>query len=67
MTEEKAAQWSWALALLRDLLEQRMADVLSFNAATSACERSQQWQRALELFKELPQHHLRPTEVESKV
>ena len=38
-------------------------DVISYNAAISACEKGQQWQRALELFEAVRASGLRPTDL----
>ena len=35
-------------------------DVISYKAATSACEKGGQWQRALELLEGMPQRALKP-------
>ncbi|CAK9101435.1 Pentatricopeptide repeat-containing protein MRL1 [Durusdinium trenchii] len=49
--------WCLALALLNEAVQQRLADVITFNAAISACGRSERWEEALELLRET--HRLR--------
>ena len=35
-------------------------DVISYNAAMSACDKGRQWQRALEVMEGMPQRALKP-------
>ena len=46
---EKGRRWQRSLELFEEMRSQALsADVITYNAAISACE----WQRALELFEE---------------
>ena len=55
-------QWTSAFALfhLCDHLEVT-PDVITYNAVLSACQKSAQWQRALNLFGEAHDQRIQPT------
>ena len=56
---EKAAEWQQALLLFYELLESKVADVISFNTAMSACEKAEEWRNALWLLQLLEESGLR--------
>ena len=52
-------QWQRALALVEEMHSLRLqADVITYAATISACEKGGQWQRALGLFEEFRSHGL---------
>ncbi|CAL1131192.1 unnamed protein product [Cladocopium goreaui] len=56
--------WPLALAVLeefrRSRLQQDIQDINAYNAAISACNKGEEWQRALQLLSNLPQAQLLP-------
>merc|ERR1712118_57970 len=54
-------QWERALSLLDEMRERGVSpDVISFNAAISACEKGGQWERALSLLDEMRESGVSP-------
>ena len=52
----RAKKWQQAFFLIREMQHDSLeADVITYNAAMSACEKGQRWQLALQLFGELQQ------------
>ncbi|CAJ1415317.1 unnamed protein product [Effrenium voratum] len=47
-----ACDWELALALLAEAQKVTQPNLITYNAAITACERNAQWQRALELLTE---------------
>ena len=51
---EKGEQWQWALLLLNDLLDKRLAgNRITYTSTISACEKGGRWQWALYFMAEL--------------
>ncbi|CAK0841582.1 unnamed protein product [Prorocentrum cordatum] len=57
---EKGGQWQPALALLSEIWEAKLPDVISYNAGISACEKGEQWELALALLSEMREAKLEP-------
>lgn len=55
-SQEKAAKWQQAVAVLYEMLA---PNIFSFNAAISACEKAAKWQMALGLLETLPELRLK--------
>ena len=54
MTCSNHRDWSAALRLLHEMLDQRLeSDVVSYNASISASEKGSQWAQALALLREM--------------
>ena len=54
-------QWCAALKLLAEMQDQGLVpDVITYNAAISACEKGSQWQQALKLLAEMQGQGLEP-------
>ena len=58
---EKAVQWISAVALFHLCHLEVTPDVITYNAVLSACQKSAQWQRALDLFGEVQDQRIQPT------
>ena len=60
---EKGGQWQRALELLEGMPQWALKpDVISYNAAMSACDEVCKWQRTIELLERMLQRGLDPAE-----
>lgn len=57
----EGVQWQQVSALLDEMQFRHSLSVVTLNSGISACERSDQWQQAVQLFRELSLWRLTPT------
>ncbi|CAE7261447.1 EMB2654 [Symbiodinium microadriaticum] len=57
---EKSKPWPWVLCLLGKMERTVSPDVITFNAAISACRHAEGWKVALQLLEKMQAHHLLP-------